>query len=294
MRDFAFYLTYSEEDLGWQMVCTDVGKNVVPPGVAYPPRCDSHPEAFRGVTAGRTLAEYQLVYIPAGQGSLEMRGQCFPIRPGTLFMLFPDVPHAYHPDSDTGWTELWVGFKGAFPNALLRSEIISADRPVFEPGYKASMLNAFEEIFTIVSDQAPLYQFRACAATSRLLANLLSETRRAAQQDNSERIVEQVKAYADAAVGESFDLQYVCELVRLNAIALNRVFSAYTGLTPMQYSLHVKINLAKKLLCEERMSVKEVSWRVGFADPYYFSRLFKKKVGVSPSTWSEPPPSAST
>jgi transcriptional regulator GlxA family with amidase domain len=62
-------------------------------------------------------------------------------------------------------------------------------------------------------------------------------------------------------------------------------FKAYTGMTPYQYFIQLKINKAKDLLDREEASVKEVAFALGFEDPYYFSRLFKKKTGVAPSDW---------
>src|ERR1035437_9957919 len=145
--DFSHYLTHSSEDECWQMVCTDAGRNRVPPGSPYPPHREHHPEGFRNVSVGRRINEYQMVYIPTGCGTLEVDDQLYPVEAGSLFILFPDIRHAYHPDPATGWTELWVGFSGPQVDALLASKIISPAKPLFHPGYQDRLLGGFQTIF---------------------------------------------------------------------------------------------------------------------------------------------------
>ena len=64
-------------------------------------------------------------------------------------------------------------------------------------------------------------------------------------------------------------------------------FRRYTGLTPYQYFLQLRIHRAKELLSDPDVQVKEVAARLRFDNQYYFARLFKKKTGVTPSAWRE-------
>ncbi|MFT3849596.1 MAG: AraC family transcriptional regulator [Propionivibrio sp.] len=283
--DFSRYLTHSAEDEKWQMVCTDAGRNVIPPGSPYPPHIDNHPASFRSVCVGRRLNEYQMVYIPAGRGTLEMDGRTYAIEAGSLFLLFPDVAHAYQPDPATGWTELWVGFSGPQVDALLSADIISPAKPVFRLGHQAKLIGGFQAIFEQVRQQSPLYQFRVCADVLRLLAETLSLERLSAQPTRSQQIVEQAKAFIEENISAAFDLEGLAARTRLSLASLNEVFKSYTGMTPYQYCIHAKINRAKEILATGETSVKAISLALGFDDPYYFSRLFKKKTGVSPSQW---------
>ncbi|MCT4643670.1 MAG: helix-turn-helix transcriptional regulator, partial [Carboxylicivirga sp.] len=60
-------------------------------------------------------------------------------------------------------------------------------------------------------------------------------------------------------------------------------FKKYTGVSPGQYLLQLKIQMAKNLLSNSQLSVKEVSFKSGFESPYYFSRVFKKHTGHTPT-----------
>ena len=62
-----------------------------------------------------------------------------------------------------------------------------------------------------------------------------------------------------------------------------RLFQQVTGLAPQQYLIHLRLNEAKRLL--GTLTVAEVAARVGFSDSFYFSRLFKAKMGVAPKYW---------
>ncbi len=283
--DFSLYLTHSSEDESWQMVCTDAGRNVIPPGSPYPPHAEKHPENFQTVCVGRRINEYQMVYIPAGRGSLEMDGQGYKIEAGSLFLLFPEVRHAYQPDPETGWTEFWVGFRGPQVDAFLANGIISPNKPLYQPGHQSKLISGFLTIFEQVKLQSPLYQFRACAEVVRLLAETLSLERLSAQPTRSQKIVEQAKVFIEENISTAFDLERLAAEARLSVPSLNEVFKSYTGMTPYQYCIHTKINRAKEILASGETSVKSISLQLGFDDPYYFSRLFKKKTGVSPSQW---------
>lgn len=64
-----------------------------------------------------------------------------------------------------------------------------------------------------------------------------------------------------------------------------REFSKYTGVSPMQYIIDIRINNAKKLLLLQEHSIKEIAAIVGFNDEMYFSKQFKKNIGISPSEY---------
>jgi AraC-like DNA-binding protein len=285
--DFSIYLTHSTEDENWQMVCTDAGMTHVPPGSPYPPHPDDHPLHFQSVASGRRLSEYHMVYVSSGSGVFESSIGGFKIEAGTLFMLFPGVWHAYHPVSTTGWTEYWVGFSGPQADALMDNGIIGPDRIFFHLGYQASVVGTFLSVFDHVKKQEPLYQFRACAEILRLLAETFYLERLSAQQSRAGEIVEQAKSFVMDNIGTAFDLDQLATTLHLSHPYLNEVFKAYTGMTPYQYCIHAKINRAKMILSSGQASVKEIAWQVGFDDQYYFSRLFKKKTGYSPSEWME-------
>jgi AraC-like DNA-binding protein len=98
-------------------------------------------------------------------------------------------------------------------------------------------------------------------------------------------MVERARAIMQEHVEDSITVDEIAQRVGLGYTRLLNVFRQYTGLTPYQYYLQLRIHRARELLREPGITVKEVSARMNFENQYYFSRLFKKKTGMSPTQW---------
>jgi AraC-like DNA-binding protein len=282
---FFHYLTCSEEDESWQLVCTDAGYSEVRPRTVYPPNKEGHPQAFKSVAVGRTLPEYQLIYVTRGRGSFESAGRSYPVVPGTVMIVFPGVRHHYKPEFEVGWTEYWVGFKGPYADTLQKQGFLSPGRPVYEVGLQNSLLSLYEQIFELVQSQQPLYQVRASSRVLTLIAEIIAHERRTVQHSSSESLVERAKFMMEENIYREVTLDGFGEMLGVSTSHLNSVFKSYTSMTPYQYFISIKIRKAKELLEMGTLPIKEVAYRLGFEDQYYFSRLFRKKAGIAPSRW---------
>jgi len=284
---FSSYLTWSDDDEARGIVCTDVGRADVPPGSDYPPKKEGHPSIYQPVATGRVLNDYQLIYVTRGRGLYISEERETPVEEGTVIAVFPDVRHAYHPDAGTGWEEYWVGFRGASVDRLAFSGFHTPEHPLFHIGLQPSILSLFEDIFGNVEVQAPFYQLRAGALIFYLLAEIHGTERLSEQQGDTERLVERAKFLMRENIYGAIDLDGIGDRLGASRARFYEAFKSYTGMTPYQYFINLKINRAKELLGAEGASVKEAAFRLGFEDPYYFSRLFHKKTGLSPSAWAK-------
>jgi len=285
-QSFFRYLTSSEEDEKWQIVCTDAGHNEIGPCTDYPPHKNAHPKSFKSVAVGRVLSEYQVIYITKGSGFFETKGLRLSVNAGSIMLLFPGVAHVYKPAYDIGWTEYWVGFRGPYADKLQGNGFISPDKPLYDIGLRSDIVALFARILDLVRSQEPLYQIRASSAALCLMAEILAYDRIAAQPSQAEKLVQRSKFLMEERIYAELDLAAICESLGVSASRLNELFKAYTAMTPYQYFIGIKMQKAKELLGGGESSIKEVAFRLGFKDEYYFSRLFKSKIGVSPSQWA--------
>jgi transcriptional regulator GlxA family with amidase domain len=79
----------------------------------------------------------------------------------------------------------------------------------------------------------------------------------------------------------------IAEAVGVSGSYLNRLFKQELGLSPWDYLNRFRVGQAKELFRQTHGSVKSISGQVGFKDPKYFSRVFRKLTGLSPSEFRE-------
>ena len=285
---FFHYIPYSEEDEKLGMVCNAAGAMEVPPYTVYPPNENAHPVVFRDVAEGRTLREFQFVYISDGAGVFYAEGNTYRVQAGSMLVLLPGMKHAYQPLHETGWHEYWVGFTGSFFTGLVKEGILSKERIFFEIGLRDYVLSIFTHIFDEVRSQHPRYQVKACSQVFLLLAELLTCERKKEPTNYSQyqQIVERVKCLMEANIcKKSIDIPSIAQTIGISPSRLNEIFKLYTAMTPYQYYIQIKINKACRLLEQTDLSIKEAAFTLGFDDQFYFSRLFKQKTGIPPSGW---------
>lgn len=76
-------------------------------------------------------------------------------------------------------------------------------------------------------------------------------------------------------------------LCNVSEVYFRRLFTGKYAMTPKQFIVNIRIEKAKQLLKEGQMNIGEVAKRSGFTNPYHFSRIFKEKVGITPTQYTE-------
>jgi AraC family transcriptional regulator len=95
----------------------------------------------------------------------------------------------------------------------------------------------------------------------------------------------QITDWMAAHVAEDFNLAQLADQAGLSKFHFQRLFKAATGVSPSRYHINLRMEEARKLLRETRMSVIDVALEVGYTDPSHFARLFRRETGLSPSEY---------
>ncbi len=105
------------------------------------------------------------------------------------------------------------------------------------------------------------------------------------RQEGNDKIIGEIKTYIMDNYMSDIGLNDVAKLVCLNPTYVSEVFKKKTGENFTEFLSDFRINIAKELLQDIRYKIIDVSSMVGYKDSKYFSRLFKKKVGVNPTDY---------
>lgn len=282
---FSRYLPVEDDALRWGLHVVDAGFTEIQPDSPYPP--GKHPAEYRlSWDQGRTLNEYQLVYITRGRGIFETQetGR-IRIEAGQAFILFPGVWHRYHPVRKQGWDENWIGFNGDVAKRIMEG-FFSPEKALIQIGHDQELLDLILSVTKLMQQPSAGYQQLIAARAMEVLAQvrLRSLSYRAVDRDVA-RKVQDARLHLLEHSAEPVDMNDLASQLGLSYSRFRSVFKESTGTSPHQYHLDIRLNKARELLCHSTLTLTEIADRVGFTDAYYFSRLFKKKKGCSPSSY---------
>jgi len=113
-------------------------------------------------------------------------------------------------------------------------------------------------------------------------SNILSK-----REEKSSSIIEQAKDYIRSHYAKDISLDEVSRKVNISPYYFSKIFKEETGENFIEYLTGIRIDKAKELLMNTEYSMKEICMMCGYSDPNYFSRSFKKNVGISPTEYKE-------
>lgn len=227
--------------------------------------------------------QYILIYCTEGKGIIEVEDQIYRLEKSDAFCIPRNVRHKYYADEKEPWSILWVHFKGDNTNYFPLEE-----RKIVHINSRHSdnrMMVLFNLLFRVLERNYTIGNF---IYISQVLSLILSEIYFREKVDESsvqDRHVTMVIRYMYQHLRENLTLEEISEEVQLSKSYLNAVFKAQTGKSPVEFFIHLKMQEACKLLKSTDYYIYEVSSELGYTDQYYFSRIFKKVVGVSPKDY---------
>jgi AraC-like DNA-binding protein len=234
------------------------------------------------VVLRRAFPFHVLEYVVAGRGSVRLDRRRHELGPGMVFTYAPTTDCEIHTDPNDPMVKYFLSVSGAgVPLRLRRCGV---------PLGRARQLAAHVEVTSVLEDlvregqRSGALAPRICAALFDLLLLKIEDNATLAPHasEPAREAFLRCKSLIDAQAERLATLEEIAAATGVEASSVCRWFRRYQGTSPYQYLLRRKMNIAAEYLVENGGLVKEVAQRVGFADPYHFSRAFKSVHGVSP------------
>ena len=228
--------------------------------------------------------DYQLLYIVSGKGHFHFHGEDRVVYAGRMVLIQPRQEQRYEYFGEDKPEVYWVHFTGSDVKNILRSYNIPMDDPIFYSGASSTYSYLFKEMIHELQNCKTGYE-DLLTMYLRQIFLLVQRTRQEERPTVSTYIQEEMefaRRYFNEHYNEPISIQEYAESRNMSVCYFQRNFKQIVKHTPMQYLLTIRVNNAASLLETTDYSMAEIAAIVGYEDPLYFSRLFRKIKGVSP------------
>ena len=235
---------------------------------------------------------YEHLLVTSGTVRTFINGTEMLTQPGQYYIIPPGIPHynrVAEPDNIvTGFSVRW---RMERVEPLDSSSIPLADDAIgVLSGIYTDPVDStgHDRCFSDVRDYTPIQQQHlivdwlagVCAAYSKL-SRRAPAVHRTNVQDKS-ALVRNVILNLEIMYARNVDVAQIARDHNISYSRLSRIFKEVTGSTIIEHLTEIRVQHAKELLLKSNLSIREISTLTGFNDPYYFSKVYKRAVGLSP------------
>ncbi|MCI1882578.1 MAG: AraC family transcriptional regulator [Sporolactobacillus sp.] len=265
---------YSFSKLFSNLHVTDVG---------FFPHADNH-----YVSRPRGVDQYILILCTKGKGMVVCQNRKHQLIANTLIIIPHGEPHQYYTDENNPWDIYWAHFAGGLTDEYL---ILKNNQPYFTDRLTINEIDNIKgRIWQMINIFRNGFSFANVVYVGEIMQLLLTEIflqnqdREPVDQLYNQLFCRAVKFMYDH-LEQKLTLNGLAARLNISVSYLNRLFKQYSSRTPMAYFTQLKMNQAVWYLQYTDDSISDVAERFGYKDVYYFSRMFKQKMGKSPRNY---------
>lgn len=235
-------------------------------------------------------AYYSLHFVLFGSGTLRDGDNIYKVKAKSAFLLYGDREYEYYPDPKNPWTYIWVDLWGDNLDEMFSKVGFERNDPVI----KINKMNEFNPILRDMYDAFSynLYGEMAYYGYFFLVFDRLIDNNHICSDISKTRIlnkklIRNILIYLNNNSALNITPKEICNKFNISYGTLMGLFRSEVGMSPMEYLMNFRISYACVLLkSEDKRSIGEIANMVGYADQLYFSRVFKRLKGMSPTEYS--------
>lgn len=240
--------------------------------------------------------QHCLIYCHSGHAVLNYKKRHREIKQGDLVLISPNESYDFqtsaysdrHSDSQTTNAIYWINFEGTLADNFAERLRMKMDDGLAHVGIIASVLADFDGLLALGSrGYTATNVIHAVHVLQQALSNLALQLRLSAFNNSSNLDIEAVESLMRNHLHQDMSLETLANYSQLSKFHFSKKFKELTDTSPIQHFINMKIQRACAQLDNSDDSIKQIAQSVGYNDPYYFSRLFKKMIGMSPKQYRD-------
>ncbi len=234
-------------------------------------------------------SDYLLVYVMQGQAHFILNSKKETLTAGHFFLFRPNQPQLYNYSAEDKTVVFWLHFSGTDVEKIISTYNLYGS--IFRTGVQPE----FESFFTIIINEILNQNDNYQDIIQNLLKNVFALISRYSLRKPKKVSIDNLNIFGNKReiydIINYFDNHYT-ENININEFINNKLnvshswfirrFKTATQMTPIEYINNLRIENAKSLLENSNYNISEIASLVGYNDPLYFSRYFKKRTGMSP------------
>jgi AraC family transcriptional regulator of arabinose operon len=263
----------------------------------YPTALGYYPTAHRHAMRRHRHDDYLLLYCRDGEGIVTVGGDTkrqtsgtspspeitMRVSAGDIVVLEKGCRHHYSAKESNPWSLYWFHFSGHAAQRCCKYLLKGANEPIIRGLNDMALQSHFRSLVSTITMGHSLPVFVHASSQIKVIFSCINLLRQRGSRAEADDSMTNVTQFLRENVHKNLSLEALAELRGLSKYHFNRQYKLMNGYAPMQHFTHMKIEQACLLLEGSNMSVAEVGFQLGYEDPLYFSRVFRKVVGVSPS-----------
>lgn len=231
--------------------------------------------------------EHILIYCTEGQGTVKIEKKLYKIEPNDFFIIPKGIEHIYGTVENNPWTIYWAHFTGQHADSIvnrLNSKLNSFKEFIH---YSDRRIELFDTIYHHLERGYSVENMEySSLCFYHFLGSFAHHSKFDIDKTNQDLgIVNRAIDYMTNNIQQTLSLKQMAVDLHISPSHLSFLFKQKTGYPPMEYVNHLKLQKACQYLMFTPMRIKEIIKEIGMNDPFYFSRSFKRQMGMSPRAY---------
>ncbi len=243
------------------------------------------PTARDHVLKDRVSDEHLLIYCERGMGWVDVASRRHEVHAGDVLVLPAGLQHSFAAHRRVPWTIAWAHYAGSASAGVLSLLGLTAEAPVRRLGKAPEVVSGIRELTERIASTADRSSaFTMCARLITVLEACAKANRAPLQALPLRRVLKLLHDNMQA----DHTLSDMARVAGWSTSHLTRVFRQKMGVAPLGYLQQLRVQrAAQMLIIEAKLPISEVALRVGYPDAYYFSRIFRKSMGLAPREYRQ-------